>query len=295
METFDVVVLGTGAAGLTAAITAHEGGATVAVFEKADKVGGTTAWSGGQVWIPNNPHMAAVGTSDDRDQAITYIMSLSRDMLEQRLVEAYVDAGPEMVELLEAKTPVQFYAVPGMPDYHPEFPGGSPGGGRTLECPIYPFDELGEWASRLTPSPYFTDPHITMSETPLGKAVIRRPGSAVTVLAYGTMVYVAQAAAEETGVDAEIIDLRTLLPLDLETIVASVKKTGRCLVVHEATLTSGFGAELSALVQENCFYHLEAPVGRVAGWDTPYPHAQEWDYFPGPARIGRALTETMGA
>ena len=69
-------------------------------------------------------------------------------MLEQRLVEAYVDAGPEMIELLEAKTPVQFYAVPGMPDYHPEFPGGSPGGGRTIECPIYPFDELGEWAAR---------------------------------------------------------------------------------------------------------------------------------------------------
>ena len=71
-----------------------------------------------------------------------------------------------------------------------------------------------------------------------------------------------------------------------------MKKTGRCVVVHEATLTSGFGAELSALVQENCFYHLEAPVARVAGWDTPYPHAQEWDYFPGPARVGRALIET---
>jgi 2-oxoisovalerate dehydrogenase E1 component beta subunit len=130
---------------------------------------------------------------------------------------------------------------------------------------------------------------------PLGKAVIRRPGNAVTVLAYGTMVYVAQAAAEETGIDAEIIDLRTLLPLDLDTIVESVKKTGRCVVVHEATLTSGFGAELMSLVQENCFYHLEAPVMRVAGWDTPYPHAQEWDYFPGPARVGRALIATMEA
>ena len=70
----------------------------------------------------------------------------------------------------------------------------------------------------------------------------------------------AEAAAAETGIDAEIIDLRTLLPLDIETIVASVRKTGRCVVVHEATLTSGFGAELSALVQETCFYHLEAPV-----------------------------------
>ncbi|KYO55387.1 alpha-ketoacid dehydrogenase subunit beta (plasmid) [Tistrella mobilis] len=128
---------------------------------------------------------------------------------------------------------------------------------------------------------------------PLGKANIVRPGAAVTVLAYGTMVYVAQAAAADAGIDAEIIDLRTLVPLDLDTITASVRKTGRCLVVHEATLTSGYGAELTALVQETCFHHLEAPVTRVAGWDTPYPHAQEWDYFPGPARVGRALQEIL--
>ena len=128
---------------------------------------------------------------------------------------------------------------------------------------------------------------------PLGKAAIRQQGAAVTILTYGTMVHVALAAAAETGVDAEVIDLRTLLPLDLETIQASVQKTGRCVIVHEATLTSGFGAELSALVQETCFYHLEAPIMRVAGWDTPYPHAQEWDYFPGPARVGRALLEAI--
>ncbi|QRM52829.1 alpha-ketoacid dehydrogenase subunit beta (plasmid) [Rhizobium sp. BG6] len=130
---------------------------------------------------------------------------------------------------------------------------------------------------------------------PIGKAEIRRAGSAVSVIAYGTMVHVALAAVEETGIDAEVIDLRSLLPLDLDTIVQSVTKTGRCVVVHEATLTSGFGAEIVALVQEHCFYHLETPVVRVAGWDTPYPHAQEWDYFPGPLRVGRALTEVMEA
>ncbi|MET0743278.1 MAG: alpha-ketoacid dehydrogenase subunit beta [Microvirga sp.] len=128
---------------------------------------------------------------------------------------------------------------------------------------------------------------------PLGRASIVRAGSSLTVLAYGTMIHVAQAAVEETGIDAEVIDLRTLLPLDMDTIAASVRKTGRCVVVHEATLTSGFGAELAALVQEACFFQLEAPVARVTGWDTPYPHAQEWDYFPGPARVGRALVETM--
>jgi 2-oxoisovalerate dehydrogenase E1 component beta subunit len=124
---------------------------------------------------------------------------------------------------------------------------------------------------------------------PLGSAAIRREGSAVTVLAYGTMVHVAEAAVAETGIDAEIIDLRSLVPLDVDTISASVRKTGRCVVLHEATRTSGFGAELSAEVQERCFYHLEAPIQRVTGWDTPYPHAQEWDYFPGPERVGRAL------
>ncbi|MEQ9122697.1 MAG: alpha-ketoacid dehydrogenase subunit beta, partial [Alphaproteobacteria bacterium] len=127
----------------------------------------------------------------------------------------------------------------------------------------------------------------------LGQAEIRREGRDVTVLAYGSMVYVALAAAEETGVDAEVIDLRTLVPVDLDAIRKSVVKTGRCVVVHEATLTSGYGAELAALVQEHCFYSLEAPVRRVAGWDTPYPHAQEWAYFPGPDRVGRAFVEVM--
>jgi 2-oxoisovalerate dehydrogenase E1 component beta subunit len=94
-------------------------------------------------------------------------------------------------------------------------------------------------------------------------------------------------------VDAEVIDLRSLVPLDAETIIASVKKTGRCVIVHEAPRTSGFGAELSALVQEHCFYELEAPIERVTGWDTPYPHAHEWDYFPGPKRVAAAMKRAM--
>lgn len=130
---------------------------------------------------------------------------------------------------------------------------------------------------------------------PIGKAAIQRPGNDVTILAYGTMVYVAEAAVAETGVDAEIVDLRSLLPLDIDTITESVKKTGRCLIVHEATQTSGFGAELATQVQERCFYHLEVPIERVTGWDTPYPHAQEWEYFPGPKRVGKALKAMMEA
>ena len=128
---------------------------------------------------------------------------------------------------------------------------------------------------------------------PLESASVFRAGTAVTVLTYGTMVWVSEAAANETGIDAEIVDLRSLWPLDLDTIVASVNKTGRCVIVHEATRTSGFGAELAALVQEHCFFHLEAPIERVTGWDTPYPHAQEWAYFPGPDRVAKALRRVM--
>jgi 2-oxoisovalerate dehydrogenase E1 component beta subunit len=128
---------------------------------------------------------------------------------------------------------------------------------------------------------------------PLGKAAIAREGQDLTVLAYGTMVHVALAAAADTGIDAEVVDLRTLLPVDIETIKASIEKTGRCVIVHEATKTSGYGAELTALVQEHCFYHLEAPIERVAGYDTPYPHAFEWQYFPGPGRVADAMRRAM--
>ncbi|RLQ20538.1 alpha-ketoacid dehydrogenase subunit beta [Seongchinamella sediminis] len=158
-----------------------------------------------------------------------------------------------------------------------------------------PFDGHHErpvtpWSAH--PASEVPDGHYTV---PLGKASIAREGEAVTVLAYGTMVHVALAAAQETGIDAEVLDLRSLLPLDEEAIEASVKKTGRCVVVHEATRTGGFAGELIAVVQERCLYHLEAPIERVTGWDTPYPHAQEWDYFPGPGRVGAALHKVMEA
>lgn len=129
----------------------------------------------------------------------------------------------------------------------------------------------------------------------IGKARVVRSGDDLTILTYGTMVHVVASTLEEME-DApavDLIDLRSLIPLDIATIEASVKKTGRCLIVHEATRTSGFGAELSALVQERCFHHLEAPVLRVTGFDTPYPHALEWAYFPGPVRIAQALRQIM--
>ncbi|MEA3001046.1 MAG: 2-oxoisovalerate dehydrogenase component beta subunit [Sphingomonadales bacterium] len=156
-----------------------------------------------------------------------------------------------------------------------------------------PFDGFYErpvtpWAKH--PAAEVPDGHYRI---PLGKAAVVREGGAVTILAYGTMVHVALATAEANGVDAEVIDLRSIVPVDIETIEQSVRKTGRCVVLHEATRTAGFGAELAALVQERCFYHLEAPVARVTGWDTPYPHSMEWAYFPGPVRLGLALKKTL--
>ncbi|MGY8666017.1 alpha-ketoacid dehydrogenase subunit beta [Bradyrhizobium sp. UFLA05-109] len=129
---------------------------------------------------------------------------------------------------------------------------------------------------------------------PLGKAAIVREGSAATVLAYGTMVHVAESAIAEGGHDAELIDLRSIVPLDVETIAESVKKTGRCVIVHEATRFCGFGAELAAQILERCFYHLKSPIERVCGYDTPYPHTFEWDYFVGPKRVDAALKRVMG-
>jgi 2-oxoisovalerate dehydrogenase E1 component beta subunit len=130
---------------------------------------------------------------------------------------------------------------------------------------------------------------------PIGKAEIVRPGKDLTIVTYGTMVHVCEAAAKSLGLDAEIVDVRTMVPLDVDTICSSVKRTGRCVIVHEATRFSGFGAELSATIQEECFWDLEAPIQRVAGWDTPYPHAFEWEYFPGPKRVGAALKAAMEA
>jgi 2-oxoisovalerate dehydrogenase E1 component beta subunit len=130
---------------------------------------------------------------------------------------------------------------------------------------------------------------------PIGKCEVVREGSDVTLVTYGTMVHVCEAAAQGMGIDAEIIDVRTMVPLDVDTLVTSVKKTGRCVIAHEATRFGGYGGELSATIQEECFWHLEAPIQRVTGWDTPYPHAFEWEYFPGQARVAMALQSVMEA
>jgi pyruvate dehydrogenase E1 component beta subunit len=130
---------------------------------------------------------------------------------------------------------------------------------------------------------------------PLGKAAVVREGRQITVVAWGAMLHEAMEAANqaaERGIDCEVLDLRTLWPLDIDTVLESVKKTGRVVVVHEAARTCGFGAELVALIQERLFVHLEAPPKRVTGWDTPFPYTLENEYLPRAPRILKGIEET---
>lgn len=131
---------------------------------------------------------------------------------------------------------------------------------------------------------------------PLGKADVIQEGNDITLIGWGTqmkrLVEAAELAAKD-GISCEVIDLQSLIPWDEECILASVEKTGRCVIAHEAPRTSGFGAELAATIQERCFLHLEAPVQRVCGWDTPFPLAWEEFYLPSPLRVYDAVKTAM--
>jgi 2-oxoisovalerate dehydrogenase E1 component beta subunit len=130
---------------------------------------------------------------------------------------------------------------------------------------------------------------------PLSKAAVVREGSHVTVIAWGAMLYEALEAANQAaaqGIECDVIDLRTLWPIDIEAIVSSVKKTGRVVVVHEAPRTCGFGSEIVTLVNEKAFLYLEAPPVRVTGFDTPFPYSLEMEYLPLAHRILPAIVET---
>jgi 2-oxoisovalerate dehydrogenase E1 component beta subunit len=133
-------------------------------------------------------------------------------------------------------------------------------------------------------------------QLPLGKAEVVKMGTDISLLAWGAqMEYIEKAAemAAADGISCEIIDLRTILPWDVETIATSVKKTGRLLISHEAPLTSGFAGEIAATIQNECFLHLESPIARVCGLDTPYPLAQEKEYIPDHLKIFEAIKRSI--
>ena len=141
------------------------------------------------------------------------------------------------------------------------------------------------------------DVDLPVETEPIGRAVVRRPGSSATLVAYGPTVATAleaAAAAEEDGVDLEVVDLRSLNPFDAETVADSVRRTGRAVVVHEAPVFCGFGAEVAARVTERAFHHLEAPVLRVGGFDVPYPPAKlEEFHLPDVDRILDAVERAL--
>ncbi|ELY98920.1 alpha-ketoacid dehydrogenase subunit beta [Natrialba aegyptia] len=180
--------------------------------------------------------------------------------------------------------------------------------GLTVAIPSTPHDAKGMLISAIRdPDPVlFMEPkHVYRSlredipegayTEPLGEAAIRREGDDVTVVSWGAMMHKTLEAVDNLdGVDAEVIDLRTISPLDRETITESVRKTGRCVVVHEAAKTGGFAGELVATINDEVLLYLEAPIERVTGFDIPVPLLSMEDYYvPHPPRIEEAITKTV--
>ena len=180
--------------------------------------------------------------------------------------------------------------------------------GLKVVCPSNPYDAKGLMLSALRdndPVLFFEPKRVYRAlkmdvpeeeyVVPLSSARVVRPGEHVTLVAWGAMLLEALAATEEVraqGVECEVVDLRTLWPLDTDTVVESVKKTGRLVIVHEAAKACGLGAEMVAQICEKAFLHLEAPPRRVTGWDTPFPYTLENEYLPLAHRIVPALLET---
>jgi 3-oxosteroid 1-dehydrogenase len=163
---YDVVVLGSGAAGLTAALAAARSGATVGLFEKADVLGGSSAISGGVCWVPLNHHEERAGIPDSREEALTYLASLSLGRMDPAMAETFVDNGRATVEWLEDVTDLAFSLVPQYPDYHPENPGGKPDGGRSLDPGLFSYQSLGDWSDKVARSRRSS--HLRITDTTLG-------------------------------------------------------------------------------------------------------------------------------
>ena len=173
MDEVDVIVLGSGAAGMAAALAAHEAGASVALVERGDRVGGTSAISGGVIWVADNPRMRAAGMADSREDALAYFRSLAHGDLVDTVLEAFVDRGPEALAFLEEIGALKVAVLPGYPDYYLDRPGAKPEGSRALDHDLFALDELGEWAARIyaieEPKP------LMLRETPLGGAAAMPP------------------------------------------------------------------------------------------------------------------------
>ena len=149
----DVLVVGSGGGGMTAALTARDRGADALVIEKSGLYGGSTAMSGGAIWIPNNHLMKKAGLPDSPEEALTYLKAVTAGKVSDDRLRAYVKTAPEMVSYLEEKSHVRFQIVPGYSDYYPGLAGGKPGGGRTIEAVPFDARKLGRTRAELRPVP----------------------------------------------------------------------------------------------------------------------------------------------
>jgi succinate dehydrogenase/fumarate reductase flavoprotein subunit len=148
-EQCDVIVLGSGAAGMTAALAAHESGARVRLIERFDRVGGTSAVSGGVIWVADNPRQRTAGMADSRAEALAYFRSLDHGDLRDEVLEAFVDRGPEALDFLERIDALRVSLLAGYPDYYLDRPGAKPEGGRALDHDLFALGELGDWAAKI--------------------------------------------------------------------------------------------------------------------------------------------------
>jgi len=162
----DIIILGCGPAGMTAALAAHEAGASVALIERFDRVGGTGAISGGVIWVADNPRQRAAGKSDSREEALAYFRALDHGDLVDETLQAFVDSGPDALAFLEGIDALKVALLDGYPDYYLDRPGAKPEGGRALDHDLFALGELGEWAGRITAIEELKP--MMLRETPLG-------------------------------------------------------------------------------------------------------------------------------
>ncbi|QJB70781.1 FAD-dependent oxidoreductase [Parasphingorhabdus halotolerans] len=165
MET-DVLIIGAGAAGLTAALSAHEAGAKVVILEKGERLGGSAAISGGIVWVPNNPQMQAAGIADSHEDAMAYFQSLDHGEMDEEVLGAFVKEGQHALKFLDDVGATKLSMLEGYPDYYLDRPGAKPGGGRGLDNDLFDFNELGDWKDKVFDGGDF--PRLMLRETPLG-------------------------------------------------------------------------------------------------------------------------------
>lgn len=165
-EQTDVLIIGAGAAGLTAALAAHESGAQVTIIEKGERLGGTAAISGGIVWVPDNPAMRRAGIDDSAEAALAYFASLNHGEMDPDVLEAFVREGPNALAFLEAEDALCLSILPGYPDYYLDRPGAKPEGGRALDNDLFDFRELGDWADKVYHGGDIM--RLMLRETPLG-------------------------------------------------------------------------------------------------------------------------------